>query len=369
MNILITGVGGTTPRSVARSIKQYSVYKNAGIYGTDINPLAYGLYETELYHKTFVIPPASQSGYWEAIADIVEKYRIDLAIIQPELEVLEWTRLKAEGASWPCNALLPDYELVKLLIDKAATTRALKDFDLAPISLSIDPNGFDENEIEMVLGYPFWIRATTGSSGLGSFKINNRETLKYWITINPGVKQFIGSKYLPGRNLACKMLYHDGKLLRAATGERVNYIMARTAPSGITGNTSYGKLLNEEELVAKVKLAMDILFEKVGCKPHGMFTADLKEDKNGVPYITEINVRMVAFNLLFAAAGANFTEDMITLITKPKTFDRRFKRYEFKPGTLFLRDVDAYPKLMNEKDLKLLVKNVKHWQLLQREEM
>lgn len=352
MNILITGVGGPTPRSIARSIKFHSIYKNARIFGTDINPLAYGLYEHNLYDKTFVIPPASKPGYWEAIADIVENHHIDLAIIQPELEVLEWSRFKAAGGIWPCKAFLPDYELVKLMIDKALITEVLKDFDLVPISVTIDPNAIDEVAIESVLGYPFWIRATKGSSGLGSLKVDNRDALVNWITINPGVKQFIGSKYLPGRNLACKMLYHHGKLLRAATGERVHYIMARTAPSGITGNTSYGKLLNEPEIVDKIKLAMDVLFEKAGCEPHGMFTADLKEDEHGVPYITEINVRMVAFNLMFAAAGANFSEDMITLITNSKAFDRRFKLYEFNPGTIFVRDVDANPILMNESDLK-----------------
>jgi hypothetical protein len=65
-----------------------------------------------------------------------------------------------------------------------------------------------------------------------------------------------------------------------------------------------------------------------------------------------INVRMVAFNLSFAAGGANFTEDIIRLLSEDSSFDRTYKMYEFEPGTIFLRDVDAEPKLMNEKDLK-----------------
>jgi carbamoyl-phosphate synthase large subunit len=48
MNILITGVGGPTPRSIARSLRLSPIYKEATLIGTDINPLAHGLYQNEL---------------------------------------------------------------------------------------------------------------------------------------------------------------------------------------------------------------------------------------------------------------------------------------------------------------------------------
>lgn len=352
MNILINGVGGPTPRSIARSIKHHSKYKEAKLFGTDINPLAYGLYESDLYEKTFVIPGAGKEGYWEALKKIVKEYKIDLAIVQPELEVLEWTMQRVLDKPWPCDAYLPNNELARLLVDKSLMTAVLEDTGLVPPSLNIDPKNINYQQIEETLGYPFWIRSTSGSSGLGSLKVEDQASLENWITINPHVQQFIGSQFLPGRNLACKLLYHNGQLVRAASGERVNYIMAKTAPSGITGNTSFGRLLNEPELVDKSKLAMQKVFRAADCEPHGFFTADFKEDENGVPYITEINVRMVAFNYSFALAGANFTEDIITLLTNPDSFDTNYKMYEFEPGTIFLRDVDAEPKLMNERDLK-----------------
>ena len=64
MNILISGVGGPTPRSIARSIKFYSEFSNYNIIGTDINPYAYGLYEKELYSKTYLVPSAKDPEYW-----------------------------------------------------------------------------------------------------------------------------------------------------------------------------------------------------------------------------------------------------------------------------------------------------------------
>ena len=350
INILINGVGGPTPRSIARSLHRYSNL-DVKLIGTDVNPLAYGLYEDSLYDKTFVIPPAGHPQYWKTLEKIVAEEKIDLAIVQPEMEVLEWTRYKSLGKEWPCKTLLPDLSIVENLLDKSLMTELLKETDLVPNSLDIDPNNFDLKLIEERLGYPFWIRSTSGSSGLGSLKVENADSLKNWITINPKVTQFIGSEFLSGRNLACKLLFHEGKLLRAASGERVYYIMSKVAPSGITGNTSFGRLLNEPKLVELSEKALRLVEKKTGKKLHGFFTADFKEDASGKPYITEINVRMVAFNMSFAAGGANFSEDIVNLLTAPDSFDMDYKMYEFEKDLIFLRDVDAEPILMKETDL------------------
>ena len=351
MNILISGVGGPTPRSIARSIKLSRYAEVVKMYGTDVNPLAYGLYENELYQETRLIPYAGKEGYWESLHAYVQENDISCAMVQPEHEVLAWTKLKKEGGKWPCKTLLPDYDVVKVLVDKGAMTDIFKDTGLVPESYLIDPENVNFEELEQILPYPFWIRSTSGSSGLGSLKVEDRNSLKNWITINPNVTEFIASTYLPGRNLACKLLYHNGELLRSASGERVNYIMAKVAPSGITGNTSYGRLLNEPELVNIAEKAMELIFDSTGAPRHGFFTADFKEDAHGKPYITEINVRMVAFNYSFAKGGANFSEDIVRLMNDDASFDRSYKMYTFEPGTIFLRDVDAEPKLMNENDL------------------
>jgi len=350
MNILITGVGGPTPRSIARSIKRYSNLNDTVLIGTDINSVAYGLYETELYDKTYLIPKVSEKGYWNAIKNIVEKHQITIAIVQPELEVLEWSRRMANNRL-PCKVLLADAKLVELLIDKSKMSEVLAQTGLVPKSYVIDSVNPDYKTLENTLPYPFWIRATSGSSGLGSLKVLDRNALKNWITINADVDYFIGSSFLPGRNLAVKMLYYNGKLLRTAVAERVNYIMAKVAPSGITGNTSFGRLLNEPRLVQKAIDAMEIMFEASGAKKHGFFTADFKEDEEGKPFITEINVRNVAFNLCFAMAGANFTEDTIRILNEDKTFDYGYQMYEFEKDLIFLRDVDAEPIVMKESDL------------------
>lgn len=351
MRILITGVGGPTPRSFAIALKKYSFFKRFELIGTDINPLAIGLYQDSLFAKSYVIPPARDTEqYWNAIEKIINEEKIEYAVILPELEVLEWSKRK-QNQSLPCKALIPDYSIAHLLVDKARMTDALAVFGLVPESVSFHRSISSVNSVFKKLGTPFWVRSSSGTSGLGSLKIGNETELMNWIHINPGVETFLASKYLPGRNLACKLLYYEDKLIRAACAERVNYIMAKVAPSGITGNTSFGRLLNEAGLVELSVKALDHLFNVSGAPKHGFFTVDFKEDGSGQPYITEINVRHVAFTQCFAAAGANFAEDTIRLISGDNTFDMEFKQYLFPEGLIFLRDVDALPVILKEDQL------------------
>ena len=350
MKILITGVGGPTPRSFAIALKKYSFNKSLELIGTDINPLSIGLYQNELFDKTFVVLPASSPNYWTAIETLIKENNIDIAIILPELEVMEWSKRK-ETQALPCKALIPDYSMADLLVDKSKMTHILKDLDIVPPSVTFSRDTQNLKEVFEVLKGNFWVRSTSGTSGLGSLKVEDENALKNWIQINPNVQQFIASKFLPGRNLACKMLYHNGKLLRTACAERVNYIMAKVAPSGITGNTSFGRLLNEPKLVTEAIRAMDFLFQHTGAAQHGFFTVDFKEDENGKPYITEINVRHVAFTQCFAAGGANFASDTVRLLNEDTTFDRDYKMYEFEKDLIFLRDVDSQPILMKESEL------------------
>src|SRR5690606_37491567 len=87
LNILLTGVGGPTPRSLAYSIRNYSDrFRECRLVATDINPRASGLFESGFFARSYLIPRAGDGEYWESIHRIVESENIDLALIQPEAE-------------------------------------------------------------------------------------------------------------------------------------------------------------------------------------------------------------------------------------------------------------------------------------------
>jgi carbamoyl-phosphate synthase large subunit len=358
LNILITGVGGPTPRSFARAIKEVGSYKSYRLIATDIHPYAIGLYQTALFDKSYITPKSSGPDYWTAMESIIKEEKIDIAIILPEQEVLTWSQRQASG-TLPCKALIPPKKAVDKMLDKGVLTEALSSSGLVPASVLIDIHNNNLKEYtESSLKYPYWIRSATGSSGLGSYKIESFDDLQRWVSINKGINNFIASEYLPGRNLACKMLYFNGKLIRSACAERVNYIMAKVSPSGITGNTSFGRLINDDTVFAAAKQAMDIMFDLTGAEKHGFYTVDLKEDELGEPKVTEINVRHVAFTQCFAMGGANLCEDTIRLLDNDPSFNMEFHLYQFEKGLIFLRDVDERPILMKEEDLMKLGKYV-----------
>ena len=346
MKILITGVGGVTPRSFAQALRKYSKYARYEIIGTDSNKYALGLYMPELFNKTYLGPKVTDPDYWDAIDSIITTNAIDYAVINPELEVVEWAR-RSLSHQFPCKVLLPDYALASTLVDKAVLSEYLEPHGLAPKSFTIEKDDISEKG-ELKLEFPFWIRSALGSSGLGSMIINSKDELTNWINVNPKVEKFLASEFLPGRNLGCKLLYSEGKLLRCAVAERVLYIMSKVAPSGITGNTCFGRLVNAPEAFNVASQAMDIMFEKTNSRKHGFFTVDMKEDIDGKPFVTEVNIRFVAFTQAYASGGANLPEDLIRVLDNDPLFDTRFKLYEFEPDLIFLRDVDEQPIIMKE---------------------
>ncbi|GAB2680549.1 hypothetical protein GCM10027036_38710 [Flavihumibacter cheonanensis] len=351
VRILITGVGGPTPRSFAISLKEYGQRDDYFLVATDVNRFSVGLYNSALFDKSYVVPHSTQKElYWKEIERIIQVEKIDYAVILPELEVIEWSKRQANG-TLPCKVLLPDISLAEILVHKSKMTEILGETGMVPESVSFLRT--DTNYLDLVkpLGYPFWVRSASGTSGLGSLLVEDSDALKNWIQINGHVTEFLASSYLPGRNLACKLLYYNGKLVRTACAERVSYIMSKVSPSGITGNTSFGRLINNPDLVDRSIKAMNILFDYSKSKKHGFFTVDFKEDSFGIPFITEINVRHVAFTQCFAACGANFAEDTLDLLSDSESFDNNLIQYQFEKGTIFLRDVDALPIIMNEREL------------------
>ena len=342
VKVLLTGIGGPTPRGIAKSLKKYAKYDTYYIIATDCNPYALGLYEKKYIDKAYIVPAVTNENYWEIILDIIKKEKIDVAIVQPEVEVEEWSRY-LKNNTIPCKHLLPPYDLVVKLRNRQYMNDLLKDTDYIPKSLFLDRDNMKFKKIEKEIGYPCWMRSSRGSSGLGALKINNIEEAEAWLKINSKIEAFTVSEYLPGRNMACKCLYKNGELIRAASAERLRYLMAKVAPSGITGNISFGKLISEEKLLNIAIGAINNICDKINVKANGLLTVDFKEDKDSIPKITEINVRNIAINTVFAIANANIVEDMVQLSLGNENIFTQKGLYKYDKEYYIFRDVDSEP--------------------------
>jgi len=344
MKILISGIGGPTPRSITKRIR--TLYPEAYIVGTDINNKAIGFFMQGLLDKFFVIPPATDSAYFDTIHQIIKNESIDFAFVQPEQEVLAWGNYYNENGEFPCPTLIPPVEHVNQLMDKAAMADFFSGTDFIPDTIRISPKKPAFDKVADEVGYPCWIRASIGSGGLGSLKIERKKELEAWLFIHKNVPEFTISKFLDGRHLANQMLYIDGKCVRNAGLYCAEYVMADIAPSKVTGNTSYGIMLNEKPLLDRCEEIMGFVQEQTGKNAHGVYSFDFKEDQDGKLLVTEINIRHMAYTGIMAECGFDLIEDTVDIMNgtfvPPKT-----SAHYFNEKFTFLRDVDIEPIILN----------------------
>lgn len=345
MNILISGIGGPTPRSIAVHLKQ--LYPKARLIGIDINSKAIGFFMDGLLDHAQEVPRANHPNYFETINEIITSDGIDFAIVQPEKEVQAWGNFYNEHGRYPCPTLIPPVEHVNALMDKAAMADLFAGTNYIPDTIRITPQNPKFEEVQDKIGYPCWIRASIGSGGLGALKLSRKEELEAWLFIHKTVPEFTISKFLTGRHLANQMLYLDGKCLRNAGLHCAEYVMADIAPSKVTGNTSYGLMLNEKVLLDRCEEVMDFVQEKTGKKANGVYSFDFKEDEKGQLMVTEINIRHMAYTGIMAQCGFDLIKDTVDILQG--TFQPPAeKNHFFSKPYVFLRDVDIQPILLEQ---------------------
>lgn len=345
-NILITGIGGPTPRSIAKSVRRLSAdYK---IIGVDANPRAIGFFMPGLLDKYFVIPRMTEDGYWDRIKEIIDVEKIDLAFVQPESEVIGWGHYLRDKGVLPCPVLLPPVELATVLIDKSSMSEVLSGTLFIPKTLKINQNDRKLNKIEEYIKFPCWIRAVRGSGGLGSLKVVSLDSLNTWLDINKDIEDYTVSEFLSGRHLATEMLYYEGEYLKGASLECVEYVMASIAPSKVTGNTSFGRLINEDKILKFCNECVEYMCKKINIKANGVLSFDLKEDTDGNLKVTEVNIRHMAYTGVMAQAGFDLIHDTVIILLEggAQTISRE-PFFKYSKPYIFLRDVDVEPILLD----------------------
>lgn len=350
MKIIVTGACAVSARNVLRSLKMSERFKDAEFIGWDMCNILYGVYSKD-FDRLYKVPGVNDPKYHEIIQDILDKEKPDVVMILPEVEVLYW-------AKHPFNVkyITPPAAFCELAISKRKLFNLLKNTNLVPKSEDLDrENAFNDN-YKLPLEFPMWVRdASAGTaSGKGSFKANNLTELRAWIMINTGIDNFQISEFCPGGNYGVLCLFEHGKLLKCAIAERLEYIMAKVAVSGITGNTSKGRFLNDEHIKFQALEAIDRVCKATNSVMHGVVVVDMKADVNGVAKVTEINIRYVAYNCLLANAGFNLAEyHLLTALGRSNELSPEVE-IQFPPNNMWFRDVDAVPVYVeNHEDLQI----------------
>ena len=338
--VLITGACGVTSRTIVRALRKSAAFRHTRFVGTDICDNPFALYEG-LYARIYRVPPLQQAEAYQALLQqICAEEGVNAALVVPEPEVLFWAE-----RTLPVPALLPPPRMARAAISKASLYERLRGTGLVPEFALLDRAQILAGDLGAIGQLPLWLRdfSAGSTSGRGALCVRTPEEAAAWMTLNPGIERFMASEYLPGRNLACLLLYHDGKLIKLGAYERLEYFMAKTVISGVSGNICKGRLINDASAVAVSLEAVERLCRESGERMQGLVTVDLRTDADDRPKITEINLRQVAAASAFAEVpGANLAEaQLLATLGQPDAAGP--VEVSFPPRNRLFRDIDGLP--------------------------
>ena len=348
--ILITGIGGLTPRSIASIIREN--HPNYKIIGCDIDKRAVGFFMKGLLDEYYICPRCTSADYFPWVERLVEEKNIDYAFVQPEIEIVEWGDYYEKNGKYPCPVFMGSKKMSISLKDKSIMADLLEGTEFIPKTIKVTQENPKFDEVEKEIGFPCWIRATEGTGGLGSLKLDDISSYKSWLFINASIPEFTVSEFLTGRHLANEMLYYNGEYVKGAALECVEYVMANIAPSHVTGNTHFGRFLNEDRINEFCDRCIKFLEKKINVPAHGILSFDLKEDSNQNLKVTEVNIRHMAYVGVMSHVGFDLVEDTIKIMEDGNCDNvQRMPYYHYEKPYIFLRDVDVEPIILDSEEI------------------
>ena len=228
----------------------------------------------------------------------------------------------------------------------------LEGTEFIPKTIKVTKDNPRYDDVMNIIGFPCWIRATEGTGGLGSLRLEDISSYKSWLFINAHIPEFTVSEFLTGRHLANQMLYYNGEYVKGAALECAEYVMANTAPSKVTGNTAFGRFLNEDRINEFCDRCIKYLEQKLNVPAHGILSFDLKEDSKSNMKVTEVNIRHMAYAGVMARVGFDLIEDTICIMEDGHADNvERAPFYHYEKPYIFLRDVDVEPIVLDGEEI------------------
>ena len=345
--ILVTGAGGPAGINFVMSLR--IAPEKMFIVGTEANEYFFYLAPAD---KKYLVPNATEASYIDKLNEIIRKENIELIHAQPDIEVaiISEKREKLEA-----NVCLPSKETIRVCQDKFESARLWQKNNVPVARFQEVRDESDINKAFEEFGKPIWIRARHGAGGRGSTPAYNKETasswIKYWKSRNVDW-EFIAQEHLPGRNIGFHSLWREGELVTSMVRKRLQYIYPHLAPSGITGTPSVQRTIHDDtvnKIGTNAVLAIDSNFNGIAC-------VDLKENEDGVPYVTEINAgRMFTTSFFFSYASRIIRKDYyanIPYLYVKLAFKERIPnipKYDILPENMYwIRHIDAPAKMVKD---------------------
>lgn len=330
--ILVTGAGGTPSFNFVRALR--STAENLYIVGTDSNK--YHIHLARDVDKKYVVPKYDDKEFIEKLNEVAEKESIEFIHAQPDVEV---GRISEDREKLNARVFLPDKKTIRLCHNKFEFIHHLNRSNLPSAKNILITKEEDIKTAFQKFGSKIWLRAIRGAGGRGSLPVDNFEHARAWVDYCRGWEGFVAEEFLPGKNMAWQAIFKGGNLITSLVWERIEYIISHVSPSGITGTPSVARIIENEHVD---NIAVNVV-NSITKKPNGIFSIDFKENKEGVPCVTEINPgRFFTPSYIYVEAGINLPEIYLKL-----AFDEPIPKLPqfnaFKRKIFWIRGIDIEP--------------------------
>ncbi len=297
-NILITGTGSLIGQAIIKSINFSEIRDKITLVGCDYFPNTVGSFWCD---KNYVLPdllnPLEIENWKNAIINIVMKSEVRIIFVGVDFELAFFADLKAElKEKYECTVIVSNKKVIEIGNDKYKTYEFLLEHGIRA------PRTYLLEEMEdSKLDYPFILKPRNGARSRG-------------VEIVKGVESYLNlyEKYKDKNYIAqeligtcdteytCGILCWDGVCID-------NIILKRVLKEG---NTIYAEYSGNSETKIKeyIKCIGDAL------KPYGSCNLQLRTDKDGIPYLFEINPRFSGTTYMRALFGYNEVEFIICKI-------------------------------------------------------
>lgn len=344
--VLVTGAGGSAAENFVDALRLGDA--EHWILGIDCSPSHLHLSTAD---ERVLGLRSDDDGFIPAVQALCKRYDVAVVHAQPDSDV---NALSAGRDLIDAATYLPPAEALALAADKEATAQVLHAAEVrSPESVRFADEADAHDRVADLLERhaTVWVRALRGAGTRGALPVTSPEQALAWIswwTEERGltVTEFMAAQMLPGREFAYQSLWQDGELVAGQARERLEYLYGHLTPSGQTSTPAVARTVANPVVDT---LAMAAI-RAIDPHPHGVFCVDMKEDAEGRPCVTELNVgRFFTTSNFFAHAGLNMPDLMVRCALGERP--ARLETSPLEPDLYWVRMVDMGYALVRGEDL------------------
>ncbi|HZO11006.1 MAG TPA: ATP-grasp domain-containing protein [Nitrososphaeraceae archaeon] len=292
------------------------------IVASDSNPISAGFFMSDAHE---VLPEIDSKLYVSRLLDIVEKHKIEILMPSSGYDIYQYSDNKEKLLKLGALPVVSDKKTMERCKDKMQTFNYLsKKFDLP----------FTTIDYKKTSRFPLIAKPRYGKGSKGIVKIDNEKELKY-VQTKRDKDNLIFQEYLPGTEYTIDVLSDlDCEPIIAVPRIRLE------TKAGIS---TMGKIVKDENISDTCKSIAKCL------KIRGPCCIQMKESKEGILKIVEVNPRMGGGTFFTTLAGANFPAMILDMVNgkKPKipkiseiTIVRYFEEIVLENGKVMKYDLN-----------------------------